>query len=48
MSAKRLIGITISVPATEIPEDAAIQDRGEFWSPKIYTVFAGADAESIE
>jgi hypothetical protein len=34
--------------AAEIPEDAEIPDQGEFWSLRIFMVFAGSDAETIE
>ena len=34
--------------AADIPSDAEIPDQGEFWSLKIYMMFNGSDAESIE
>ena len=34
--------------AADIPSDAEIPDQGEFWSLKIYMMFNGSDAETIE
>ena len=54
MAVSVLVAATIMVcaipeiEATEIPEDAEIADQGEFWSLKIYMMFNGSDAETIE
>ena len=54
MAVSVLVAATIMVcaipeiEATEIPEDAEIPDQGEFWSLKIYMMFNGSDAETIE
>lgn len=34
--------------AADIPEDATIEDHGDFWGLTIQFIFAGSDAESIE
>lgn len=46
-----LMMASLAIPtayASEIPEDANIEDHGDFWGLHMYFIFAGADAESIE
>ncbi|HKM13734.1 MAG TPA: PKD domain-containing protein [Candidatus Methanomethylophilaceae archaeon] len=43
-----IVSLMLPTAFADIPEDATVEDHGDFWGYTIQFIFAGSDAESIE